>query len=141
MIIHLKTWGELACFTRPEMKVERVSYPVITPSAARGLLESILYKPQFRWRVRRVAVKRAIRFLSFRRNEVKKTLPEASAKRWMRGAPVEPFFAEDEHTPPTRSPCRTWSTSSKRPCILRRWPTCLAENHHVRTNQTARTAS
>jgi CRISPR-associated protein Cas5d len=99
MTIHLRTWGELACFTRPEMKVERVSYPVITPSAARGLLESILYKPQFRWRVRRVAVKRVIRFLSFRRNEVKKTLPEASAKRWMHGAPVEPFFAEDEHTP------------------------------------------
>lgn len=46
--IYLRTWGELACFTRPEMKVERVSYPVITPSAARGLLEAILYKPQFR---------------------------------------------------------------------------------------------
>src|SRR3990172_4601251 len=99
MIVHLKTWGELACFTRPEMKVERVSYPVITPSAARGLLEAILYRPQFRWRVRRIAVKKVIRFLSFRRNEVKKTLPEAAAKRWMRGAPVEPFFAEDEHTP------------------------------------------
>src|SRR5437867_12546211 len=105
-VVHLLSWGDLACFTRPEMKVERVSYAVITPSAARGLLESILYKPQFRWRVRRVAVKRAIRFLSFRRNEVKKTLPEASAKRWMRGAPVEPFFSEHEHTPPTRSPCR-----------------------------------
>jgi len=99
MIIHLRTWGDLACFTRPEMKVERVSYPVITPSAARGLLEAILFRPQFRWRVRRAAVKRPIRFLSFRRNEVKKTLPEAAAKRWMRGAPVEPFFAEDEHTP------------------------------------------
>jgi CRISPR-associated protein Cas5d len=74
MTIHLKTWGELACFTRPEMKVERVSYAVITPSAARGLLESILYKPQFRWRVRRVAVKKPIRFLAFRRNEVKSRL-------------------------------------------------------------------
>lgn len=99
MIIHLRTWGDLACFTRPEMKVERVSYPVITPSAARGLLESILYKPQFRWCIRRVAVRKSIRFLSFRRNEVKKTLPEISAKRWMRGALIEPFFAEDEHTP------------------------------------------
>jgi len=99
MTIHLRTWGDLACFTRPEMKVERVSYPVITPSAARGLLESILYKPQFRWGIQRVAIKKAIRFLSFRRNEIKKTLPEASAKRWMRGAPVEPFFAENEHTP------------------------------------------
>ena len=66
--------GELACFTRPEMKVERVSYPVITPSAARGLLEAILYRPQFRWRIRRIAVKQPIRFLSFRRNEVKSRL-------------------------------------------------------------------
>lgn len=74
MIIHLRTWGDLACFTRPEMKVERVSYPVITPSAARGLLESILYRPQFRWRIRRIAVKQPIRFLSFRRNEVKSRL-------------------------------------------------------------------
>jgi len=70
MTIHLRTWGDLACFTRPEMKVERVSYPVITPSAARGLLEAILYKPQFRWRIRRIAVKRPIQFLAFRRNLV-----------------------------------------------------------------------
>jgi CRISPR-associated protein Cas5d len=74
MIIHLHTWGDLACFTRPEMKVERVSYPVITPSAARGLLEAILYKPQFRWRIRRIAVRKPIRFLAFRRNEVKSRL-------------------------------------------------------------------
>lgn len=74
MTIHLRTWGDLACFTRPEMKVERVSYPVMTPSAARGLLESILYRPQFRWRIRRIAVKEPIRFLSFRRNEVKSRL-------------------------------------------------------------------
>lgn len=74
MKLHLRTWGDLACFTRPEMKVERVSYPVITPSAARGLLESILYKPQFRWEVRRIAVKKPVRFLAFRRNEVKSRL-------------------------------------------------------------------
>lgn len=72
--LEVKVWGDLACFTRPEMKVERVSYPVITPSAARGLLESILYKPQFRWNVRRIAVKKPIRFLAFRRNEVKSRL-------------------------------------------------------------------
>jgi len=75
MNIHLRTWGELACFTRPEMKVERVSYPVITPSAARGLLEAILYRPQFRWQIRRIAVKKPIKFISFRRNEVKSRLP------------------------------------------------------------------
>ena len=89
MTIHLKTWGDLACFTRPEMKVERVSYPVITPSAARGLLESILYKPQFRWRVRRVAVRKPIRFLAFRRNEVKSRL---SPKR------PEPLLADEDRT-------------------------------------------
>jgi CRISPR-associated protein Cas5d len=74
MTVHLRTWGELACFTRPEMKVERVSYPVMTPSAARGVLEAILYRPQFRWRIRRIAVRQPIRFLSFRRNEVKSRL-------------------------------------------------------------------
>ena len=84
MTIHLRTWGDLACFTRPEMKVERVSYSVITPSAARGLLESILYKPQFRWRVRRVAVKKPIRFLAFRRNEVKSRL---SPRKFRKGIP------------------------------------------------------
>lgn len=89
MTIHLRTWGNLACFTRPEMKVERVSYPVITPSAARGLLESILYKPQFRWRIRRVAVKKPIRFLAFRRNEVKSRLSPRNP---------EPLFADEDRT-------------------------------------------
>jgi CRISPR-associated protein Cas5d len=89
MIIHLRTWGELACFTRPEMKVERVSYPVITPSAARGLLESILYKPQFRWRVSKIAVRKPIRFLAFRRNEVKSRLSPRSP---------EPMLADEDRT-------------------------------------------
>jgi len=89
MTIHLKTWGDLACFTRPEMKVERVSYAVITPSAARGLLEAILYKPQFRWRVRRIAVKKPIRFLAFRRNEVKSRLSPRKP---------EPLLADDDRT-------------------------------------------
>ena len=89
MTIHLRTWGELACFTRPEMKVERVSYPVITPSAARGLLESILYKPQFRWQVRRIAVKKPIRFLAFRRNEVKSRLSPRNP---------EPLLADEDRT-------------------------------------------
>jgi len=89
MTIHLRTWGELACFTRPEMKVERVSYPVITPSAARGLLESILYKPQFRWSVRRIAVKKPIRFLAFRRNEVKSRLSPRNP---------EPLLADEDRT-------------------------------------------
>ena len=86
--IYLRAWGDLACFTRPEMKVERVSYPVITPSAARGLLEAILYKPQFRWRIHRIAVRRHIQFLAFRRNEVKS---KASRN-------PEPIFADEDRT-------------------------------------------
>ncbi len=87
--IYLRTWGELACFTRPEMKVERVSYPIMTPSAARGLLEAILYKPQFRWRVHRIAVKKPIRFLALRRNEVKCRIPTRNP---------QPICAENERT-------------------------------------------
>jgi len=50
--LEVKVWGDYACFTRPEMKAERVSYPVLTPSAARGLLEAIFWKPEFAWHVR-----------------------------------------------------------------------------------------
>lgn len=62
--------GELACFTRPEMKVERVSYEVMTPSAARGVLEAVLWKPQIAWRVHAIEVLAPVRWTSFRRNEV-----------------------------------------------------------------------
>jgi CRISPR-associated protein Cas5d len=62
--------GPIACFTRPEMKVERVSYEVMTPSAARGLLEAILWKPAIRWRIHEIAVLAKIEWVSFRRNEV-----------------------------------------------------------------------
>jgi CRISPR-associated protein Cas5d len=66
----LKVWGRNACFTRPEMKVERVSYDVMTPSAARGVLEAVLWKPAIRWRVDRIDVLAPIRWESVRRNEV-----------------------------------------------------------------------
>lgn len=68
--IRLMVWGERACFTRPEMKVERVSYDVITPSAARGILEAIHWKPAIRWVIDRIQVLKPIRFESIRRNEV-----------------------------------------------------------------------
>lgn len=70
--VQLKVWGNYACFTRPEMKVERVSYDVMTPSAARGILEAILWKPAMRWEVTRIEVLRPIRWASVRRNEVGK---------------------------------------------------------------------
>ena len=66
----LEVTGDFACFTRPEMKVERVSYDVITPSAARAVFEAILWKPAVRWHVRRIEVLKPIRWINLRRNEV-----------------------------------------------------------------------
>lgn len=66
----LEVTGDYACFTRPEMKVERVSYDLITPSAARAVFESILWKPGIRWHIRRIEVLKPVRWISVRRNEV-----------------------------------------------------------------------
>jgi CRISPR-associated protein Cas5d len=66
----LEVKGDFACFTRPEMKVERVSYDVITPSAARAIFEAILWKPAIRWHIRTIEVLRPIRWINLRRNEV-----------------------------------------------------------------------
>ncbi|RKH69367.1 type I-C CRISPR-associated protein Cas5 [Corallococcus interemptor] len=73
-VFRLRARGPVACFSRPEMKVERVSYEVMTPSAARGLLESVLWKPAIRWQVHEVAVLAPIQWVSFRRNEVKQRM-------------------------------------------------------------------
>lgn len=70
-VFALRVRGELACFTRPEMKVERVSYEVMTPAAARGVLEAILWKPAIRWHIHEIAALAPIRWASFRRNEVR----------------------------------------------------------------------
>lgn len=78
--IKLHVWGDYACFTRPEMKAERVSYDVITPSAARGILEAIYWKPQIRWVIDKIHVLKPIRFTNIRRNEVGKKMPAPSAK-------------------------------------------------------------
>jgi len=81
--VRLHVWGPRACFTRPELKAERVSYDVMTPSAARGVLEAIHWKPAIRWVVDRVHVLKPIRFQSFRRNEVgaKARVPSAAEIR------------------------------------------------------------
>lgn len=73
--IRLRVWGELASFNRPEMKVERVSYDVMTPSAARGVLEAIYWKPQMCWVVDRIHVLAPIRFTQVRRNEIDSKIP------------------------------------------------------------------
>ncbi|MSQ35463.1 MAG: type I-C CRISPR-associated protein Cas5 [Dehalococcoidia bacterium] len=78
----VRVWGEFACFTRPEMKVERVSYPVMTPSAARGALESIFWKPQFSWAVQEIWVLNEIRYFSIVRNEVNSRASAQVARKW-----------------------------------------------------------
>lgn len=83
----LEVWGDIACFTRPELKVERVSYDVITPSAARAIFEAILFKPYaMRWQVTKIEVLNPIRWTSVRRNEVGAV---ASTK-----PPVKPLYIE-----------------------------------------------
>lgn len=82
--IRLHVTGDYALFTRPEMKAERVSYDVITPSAARGVLEAIYWKPQIRWVIDRIHVLRPIRFTSVRRNEVTSKIPLGSARTAMK---------------------------------------------------------
>ena len=83
--IRLHVWGEFACLTRPEMKVERVSYDVLTPSAARGILESIYWKPAVRWVVERIRVLNEIRFTNLRRNEVASKASAQNARKAMNG--------------------------------------------------------
>ena len=73
--IKLEVWGDFAAFNRPEMKVERVSYDVMTPSAARGILEAIYWKPQMRWIVNRIHVLNLIDFTHIRRNEIASKIP------------------------------------------------------------------
>jgi len=94
--IKVKVWGNYACFTRPEMKVERVSYDVMTPSAARGILEAIYWKPAIVWAVDRIHVLKPIRFENIRRNELSGKVPLGTVKKAMKDgmSPVE-VFVED----------------------------------------------
>lgn len=86
----------MACFTRPELKVERMTYPVMTPSAARGVLEAVLWKPGMRWQVERIKVLQPIRFISFRRNEVNTKAARPSASLVDNGGPPPVYFATDD---------------------------------------------
>jgi len=82
--VSIRVWGDLACFTRPEMKVERVSYHIITPSAARGIFEAIFWEPQIYYVIKAVRVVRKGRWISFRRNEVISRVNIGSAQSWMK---------------------------------------------------------
>jgi len=111
----LEVWGDLACFTRPEMKVERFSYPVITPSAARGIFDAIYWdgkrdrekvgnqvrefiRPYFYWQITRIEVLEMPRFIALRRNEVKGKVPGMpTLNKWMSGKEApEPLWADGD---------------------------------------------
>ncbi|MEW6114572.1 MAG: type I-C CRISPR-associated protein Cas5c [Thermodesulfobacteriota bacterium] len=83
--VKLKVWGDLASFNRPEMKVERVSYEVMTPSAARGVLEAIYWKPEMKWIVDAIHVLNPIRFTHIRRNEIDCKVPAGTVGTAMKG--------------------------------------------------------
>lgn len=101
----LEVWGDLACFTRPEMKVERFSYPVITPSAARGIFDAIYWegirdgqemRPYFHWQIERIEMLEMPRYIALRRNEVKDKAPsERTINAWIAGrTKPEPLWAD-----------------------------------------------
>jgi len=93
----LEVTGDYACFTRPEMKVERVSYDFITPSAARAVFESILWKPAIRWHIRRIEILRPVRWISVRRNEVAGIISTRNVTTAMNeGSRALALYVEDE---------------------------------------------
>ena len=126
----LEVSGPYACFTRPEMKVERVSYDVITPSATRAIFEAILWKPAIRWRITRIEVLAPIRWISIRRNEVGKVASPRSTgifvedERQQRAALLlrdvkYRMFAEFDFIPPDQrsqvfNPVPAWSMEAEK---------------------------
>jgi CRISPR-associated protein Cas5d len=100
----IEVWGDFACFTRPEMKVERFSYPIITPSAARGIFDAIYCKPnkdpsqaQFRWQVTKIELLKPIAYIALRRNEVKEKVNVNAVQGWIEGSELPiPIFADGD---------------------------------------------
>lgn len=97
MSIQLEVWGDYALFTRPEMKVERVSYDVMTPSAARGILDAILWHPGLRWVVDRIHVCSPISFVNIRRNEVKAVISARNVRTTMERGKGELYIATTDN--------------------------------------------
>jgi CRISPR-associated protein Cas5d len=83
--IVFRVWGDFACFTRPEMKVERVSYDVITPAAARGIIEAVYWKPSIRWVIDKIHVLNEVQFTNIRRNEVSEKISTRNVQQVMQG--------------------------------------------------------
>jgi CRISPR-associated protein Cas5d len=93
----LEAWGDFACFSRPEMKVERYSYPCPTPSAARGVFEAVYFKPEFRWQVTRIELLAPPAYIALRRNEVKDKANVTAIQKWIAGkAAPEPLWADGD---------------------------------------------
>jgi CRISPR-associated protein Cas5d len=94
--VAIRVWGDYALFTRPEMKVERVSYDVMTPSAARGIIEAIYWKPAIQWKINFIHVIKPIRFQNIRRNELEsKIAPSAISAAMKRGGDLSVRIEED----------------------------------------------
>jgi CRISPR-associated protein Cas5d len=93
--VKVKVWGDYACFTRPEMKVERVSYDVMTPSAARAVIEAIYWKPSIRWIIDRIHVLKPVKFDNVRRNEVGGKLSAQAIGRGINNGEAVEMFIED----------------------------------------------
>lgn len=124
----LEVWGDLACFTRPEMKVERFSYPVITPSAARGIFDAIYWdgkreqqgresvmRPYFYWQITRIEVLEMPRYIALRRNEVKGRVPgTATLNKWMAGADPQPLWADSDDETTGRTQRQTMALKNVR---------------------------
>lgn len=107
--VSLKVWGEFALFTRPELKVERMSYPFMTPSAARGVLDAILFKPQMRWNIQRIAAIAPMfptefpasardehyRLIAIRRNEIQDKISTSNANGWIKSPDkCKPYYVD-----------------------------------------------
>ena len=94
--VKVQVWGDYALFSRPEMKVERCSYDVMTPSAARGILEAIYWHPGLRWIIDKIYVKNPIRFTSVRRNEVKSKISASNALQVYNGGKKQLYLNTKE---------------------------------------------
>ena len=119
MSMRIEVWGDYACFSRPEMKTERVSYDIITPSAARGLVEAIYWHPGLKYHIDRVYLLSPIRFTNIRRNEVKSTLLASAALSAAKGG-------TPKRAPPRRCSTPRRISSSVPPWCCRMCTTSLS---------------
>jgi len=124
----LEIWGDYACFSRPETKVERLSYPVITPSAARGFFDAIFCnRHKMWWQIRRIEVLNEPKFIALRRNEVKGKVPsDRTVAGWMKGtSSPEPLWADGNDESTGRTQRQTIALKDVRYRVtaeLRTWP-------------------